>query len=86
MSADVVPIGPQRIVLALRKDGSIDIIADRPCKVYMTGGLAGMDCIEMPPARIGWALVTAVLDEAMRLEVVARIYEGVAPCDTEAGL
>jgi hypothetical protein len=85
MTAIPIAIPLPRIILAMRSDGSLEILADRPCKVFLTGGLAGNGHIELPPPRVGWAVVTAALEEAAKFERVARCTEGAAPCDQEHG-
>lgn len=76
-----------RVVLAMRSDGSLEILADRPCRVFITGGLLGNGHAELATARVGWALVTAALDPHDPPEIVrlAQLYEGHgdAPSDTE---
>ena len=78
-----------RVVVVLRAGGGMDVLADRPCRVFVTGGGLGQGHAELPPPRVGWAVVTAALadgqvpDEAISFEQVARLYEG-RPCDTEA--
>lgn len=86
MTAHSIPIAVPlpRVVIALRADGSVDILADRPCRVFLTGGLLGAGHAEFAPPRVGWAVVTAALepDEHAKLETIARLYEG-RPCDSE---
>lgn len=85
MTARPTAVPLPRVVLAMRTDGSLEILADRPCKVFITGGLLRNGHAELPPPRVGWALVTAALEEAHQFETIARLYEGIgdAPCDTE---
>jgi len=71
-----------RIVVVLRAGGRLEILADRPCRVFLTGGLLGAAHAELAPPRIGWAVVTAALEQGCEFERLARLYEG-RPCDSE---
>lgn len=72
-----------RIVLCLQADGSIEAIADRPCRIFITGGALGRAHAELPTPRVGWPLVTAALDEVAQVEAAIRAFEGAPPCDQE---
>lgn len=76
------PVPIPRIVLAMKADGSLEVLADRPCRVFMTGGLLRDGVAELPPPRVGWAVVTAAIERPDAFETIARIYEG-RPCDSE---
>lgn len=71
-----------RVVLAMRADGGLEVLADRPCRVFLTGGLLRDAAAELPPPRVGWAVVTAAIERPEAFETIARVYEGL-PCDVE---
>jgi len=64
MTARPIPIALPlpRVVIALRADGRMELLADRPCRVFLTGGLLGAGHAELPPPRVGWAVVSFALE------------------------
>lgn len=73
-----------RLVIVLGAGGGFDILADRPCRVFVTGGCFGRGHAELPPPRVGWPLVTAVLSavegsQALKFAETPRVCEGRAP-------